>query len=47
VRLRELYPDVQVDRFYSDSHNDDPMAELAHEAFMVNIPKGTLVPWPN
>ena len=47
VRLHELYPDAQVDRFYSDSHNDDPMAELAHEAFMVNIPKGTLVPWPN
>lgn len=45
VRFREAYPEGQVDRFYSDSHNDDPMAGLAREAFMVNIPKGTLVPW--
>lgn len=46
VRLREHYPHAVVERFYSDSHNDDPMAELAQQAFMVNIPKNTLQPWP-
>ena len=46
VRLRERYPHAVVDHFFSDSHNDDPLAELAAEAFMVNIPKGTIVPWP-
>ena len=44
VRLREAYPDVVVDRFFSDSHNDDPLATLAHEAWMVR--DGKLVPWP-
>ena len=45
VRLRALYPDAEIGRFYSDSHSDDPLASLAEQAFMVNIPKGTLVPW--
>lgn len=43
-RFREAYPDVSVDRFYSDSRNDDPMASLAQEAFMVH--GGQLEPWP-
>ena len=45
VRLREVYPDVVVERFYSDSRNDDPLAALAREAWMVR--DGQLVPWPN
>jgi hypothetical protein len=46
VRLRERYPNAIVERFYSDSHNDDPLAAIARKAYMVNIPKGTLIPWP-
>ena len=46
VRLQERYPGVIVEHFYSDSHNDDPLAKIAREAFMVNIPKSTLIPWP-
>ena len=46
ARLNERYPGAAVERFYSDSHNDDPLAKYAQEAFMVNIPQGTLVPWP-
>ncbi len=43
VRFRELYPDATVDNFYSDSHNDDPMASLATSAFFVK--GGKLHPW--
>lgn len=46
-RFHEEFPHVGVDRFYSDSRNDDPMAALAREAYLVDIPKGTVVPWPN
>ena len=45
VRFRERFGSVQVERFYSDSHNDDPMAALAHEAWIVNIPSQRLDPW--
>ena len=45
VRLKELYPDAEIDRFYSDSHNDDPLASIAGEAFMVDARKGILEPW--
>jgi len=34
-RMRERYPDVEIDRFYSDSLADAPLAKLAHEAFLV------------
>lgn len=34
-RMREHYPEVQMDQFYSDSMNDLPLAKLAREAFMV------------
>ena len=46
ARLHAVYPDAVVESFYSDSHNDDPLANLAEQAFMVDIPKNTLVPWP-
>lgn len=45
-RYREQYADTPVERFYSDSHNDDPMAALATRAYLVNIPRCTVVPWP-
>lgn len=42
-RFRERFADEPIERFYSDSHNDDPMAELAREAWFV---KGSaLRPW--
>ncbi len=47
ARLHESYPNAVVEHFYSDSHNDDPLAAIAQQAFMVNIPKNTLAPWPN
>lgn len=43
VRLQAEHPDTPVRRFFSDSHNDDPLAALAQEAFMVK--SGRLEPW--
>ena len=34
-RMRELYPEVQIDQFYSDSKSDTPLARLAKEAILV------------
>jgi len=34
-RLRESRPEAEIAKFYSDSHNDTPLARLAQEAFMV------------
>jgi hypothetical protein len=43
TRFRAVYPDATIDRFYSDSHNDDPLAALAHEAWFVR--DGKLIAW--
>ena len=42
-RFREVYPDAQIDAFYSDSHSDDPLAALARTAWMVKGER--LEPW--
>ena len=34
-RMREVYPDAEIERFYSDSLHDTPLARLAREAFLV------------
>lgn len=34
-RFYERFPDGKIERFYSDSHSDDPMAALAEQSFMV------------
>jgi phosphatidylglycerophosphatase C len=34
-RMKELLPDTQIHRFYSDSPADTPLALLAEEAFLV------------
>lgn len=47
VRLHERYPSMPIERFFSDSHNDDPLATIAKQAFMVDIRKNTVEPWPN
>ncbi len=43
-RMREQYPELQIDEFYSDSRSDTPLARLAKRAYMV---KGdALSPFP-
>ena len=42
-RFREAYGDAPVDRFWSDSRADTPMAALAGEAFLVR--NGVPEPW--
>ena len=34
-RFREKFGDVEIENFYSDSHSDDPMAEIAVNAYMI------------
>ena len=34
-RFREVFPEVQIDEFYSDSHSDAPLAALAKRAWLV------------
>ena len=43
-RFLELFPADSVDRFYSDSLSDSPMAALAKEAFLLK--DGDCLPWP-
>ena len=35
VRMRALYPDLEIHEFYSDSRSDSPLAELAEQAYLV------------
>ena len=35
TRFRARFPGQGIDKFYSDSHADDPLAALAREAFLV------------
>lgn len=46
VRFREAYPDEKIEEFYSDSHNDDPLASLAERAYFVDLQQGSVQPWP-
>lgn len=34
-RLKEQYPNVRIDAFYSDSRSDAPLAEISNRAFLV------------
>ena len=43
TRFRELYPNAEIDGFYSDSHIDDPLAHMAKRAFLVR--GGALRSW--
>ena len=42
---RRIYGDEPIDRFYSDSLSDTPLARLAGQSFLVK--NGTPVPWPD
>ena len=44
-RFREAFPDAKIERFYSDSHSDDPLAALADEAFLVKGDR--ILAWKN
>ena len=46
TRLEKRYPEAHVERFFSDSHNDDPLARMADQAFMVDIRRNSITPWP-
>jgi phosphoserine phosphatase/putative flippase GtrA len=43
VRFREVFPDAEIERFYSDSRADAPMADLAREGFIAR--RGAITPW--
>lgn len=43
-RFRERFPEGRIEKFYSDSLTDAPLAALAEEAFLVK--KNRLYPWP-
>ena len=43
-RLYERFPNAHVDRFFSDSKNDAPLAKLANRAYLVK--NGQLKSWP-
>lgn len=34
-RFREVWPDAQIDEFFSDSYSDTPLANLARKAWLV------------
>ena len=41
--LKELYPNAEIDEFYSDLYCDTPLARLAKKAYIVKGEK--LSPW--
>lgn len=44
-RMKKHYPDLLIDKFYSDSLTDKPLADLARESYIV---KGNeILPWNN
>ena len=44
IRLKEELGITHCDRFYSDSYSDQPLAEIADEAYIVN-PDGSFSDW--
>ena len=42
-KFRELYGAAEIEKFYSDSYSDAPLAEIARESFMVK--RGKPQPW--
>ena len=42
-RFREVFPEGQIEDFYSDSYSDDPLAQLARRAILVKGDR--LLPW--
>lgn len=44
-RFREVYPDGEIDSFYSDSLSDAPLAAIAKQAFLIENKGQKPVPW--
>jgi HAD superfamily phosphoserine phosphatase-like hydrolase len=42
-RFKEIYPDAEIDRFYSDSYSDVPLTNIAKQSFMVK--RERIVSW--
>lgn len=42
-RFREMFPDAEIDEFYSDSYSDEPLALLAKKAYIID--GDTLIDW--
>ena len=42
-RFREVYPDTEIEEFFSDSYSDDPLARLSKKAWLVE--DSNLSPW--
>lgn len=42
-RFYMCFPNGKIEKFYSDSHSDDPLAEIAEKSFLVKGEK--LLPW--
>ena len=42
-RFYEVFPDGKIGNFYSDSHSDDPLAEISEKAILVKGDR--LLPW--
>ena len=34
-RFRKIFPDAQIEEFFSDSYSDDPLAQIAQKAWLV------------
>ena len=43
IRLKDQMDIDHCDKFFSDSHSDQPLADIADEAFLIE--KGKIVPW--
>lgn len=46
ARFRALFPEDEIDSFYSDSLTDRPMARLAKKAWLVDHRASTVTPFP-
>lgn len=44
VRLKNELGYTQCDKFFSDSYSDQPLADIAEEAFLI-LKDGTITPW--
>lgn len=44
-RFYREYPEGHIERFYSDSRSDEPLAKIADQAFLVG--KDVIQPWPD
>ena len=44
-RFYRAFPEGHIERFYSDSRSDEPLAKIADQAFLVG--KDVIQPWPD